>query len=88
MISITVSRPVYCEATSSEAPNSTPGTRNAGAHKTQAGISTATKRAGRMPIIPPTAGMIGRSGPMKRPAMTLLAPCLWKNRVPRSSSAG
>ena len=71
---ITVSRPVYSEATSSEAPNNMPGSRKEGAQVTQAGMSTARKRDGRMPIMPPTAGMMGRSGPMKRPATTLLAP--------------
>ena len=36
----------------------------------------------------PTAGMMGRSGPMKRPAITLLAPWIWKKRVPRSIRPG
>ena len=88
MTRITVNRPVYSEATSSEAPNSIPGSRKDGAQVTQAGMSTARKREGRIPIIPPTAGMIGRNGPMKRPATTLLAPWARKKRVPRSISPG
>ena len=46
MISMTVRRPVYCEATSSDAPNSTPGSRKAGAQMTQAGITTARNLGG------------------------------------------
>ena len=88
MISITVRRPVYCEATSSDAPNKTPGNRNAGAQITHAGKSTDRKRGGFMPIMPATAGITGRSGPIKRPAITLLAPCLWKKCVPRSINSG
>ena len=88
MISMTVSRPVYSEATSSEAPNNMPGNRNDGAQKIQAATSTARNRDGCMPIMPATEGMMGRNGPMKRPATTLFAPCAWKNRVPRSIRAG
>jgi hypothetical protein len=88
MISITVNRPVYSEATSKEAPNSMPGIRKDGAQMTQAGISTAKKRGGFIPIIPATAGIIGRRGPMKRPATTLLAPWSLKNLVPRSIIPG
>ena len=71
---------MYSEATSSEAPNNMPGSRKDGAQAMQAGMSTARKREGLMPNMPPTAGMIGRNGPMKRPATTLLAPCAWKKR--------
>ena len=34
------------------------------------------------------AEVAGRSGPMKRPATTLFAPCRWKKRVPRSINLG
>ena len=69
------SRPVYSEATSRDAPNSMPGSRKDGAQVTQAIVSTARKRDGFMPIMPPTAGIMGRNGPTNRPAITLFAPC-------------
>ena len=66
MTSITASRPVYSEATSSEAPNSMPGSRNDGAQVMQVGISTARNLVGFMPIMPATDGIMGRNGPMNR----------------------
>ena len=83
-----VNRPVYSDATSSDAPNSMPGSRNDGAQAMQAGMSTVRNRPGRMPMMPTTAGITGRSGPMNRPATTLFGPCTVKNRMPRSIRPG
>ncbi|OPZ57689.1 MAG: hypothetical protein BWY87_01593 [Deltaproteobacteria bacterium ADurb.Bin510] len=72
----------------SEAPKAAPGMMVAPAQSAAEIRLTRLKRAALRPSMPLTSGMMGLSGPMRRPSRMLLAPWALKNCSPRASSSG